>query len=387
MGKKGGIFEEWFKNIGVLIFLQSFHAIFLAFVCEIIGAVSADTASFNYNGVQNIQSELHAGKDTVMALLTIVSITALIKMEKMIKGIFGMQDSKFMGNIGENFAKGMAGIKSASNMAARTVEPAKRTVKLMKDKTRNNKELMDAKDKATKKQKAYDDLVKQGPSGSNMNRKEYTAKLKEAREAAEQAHKDVAVKEEKGRKLTADIKHASVQTGATFGSTVAAGAFGIGATDTIAEAAMVANMTDKVLDGITNPRIKDGVYGRAALQQQQHIEELPQKLARERVKRENPTLEEGTTEFEQKVSIMLNRKDFKKQLDAAMEEAKNTKFEIDMEIPTSGVKQTVKVLGDTWKEGVTALSESSRAGRQYSRSVRKNGVDYKGTNVSDVGDI
>lgn len=384
MGKKGGIFEEWFKNIAILIFLQSFHAIFLAFVCEIIGEIGVDSTTVD---LSNIGNELHGSKDTIIALFTIVSIMSLIKMEKMIKGIFGLQDSKFMGNVGENFAKGMAGIKSAGSMAARTVEPAKRTAKLISEKTRNNKDLINAKEKATKKQKEYDDLVKAGPSGSNMNRKEYTAKLKEAREAAEQAHKDVAVKEEKGRKLTTDIKHSAVQTGSTFGSSIAAGAFALGGTDTLAEAAIVANMTDKVLDGVANPKIKDTVYGRAAREQEEHIRELPQKLARERVRRENPTLDENSPAFEQKVNAMLNRKDFKKQLDVAMEEARNTKFEIDMEIPTSKLKQIGRVMTETLNEGATTFSADSRAGRAYSRNVRKNGIQYKGTNVSDVDDI
>ena len=176
MGKKGGIFEEWFKNLAILIFLQSFHAIFLAFVCEIIGAIGVDNATFDY---ANIPDELNGSKDTIMAILTIVAIMALIKMEKMIKGIFGIKDSKFIGNIGENFAKGMAGIKSATNMAARTVEPAKRTASIMKERTKNNKDLVNAREKATSKQKAYDDLLHAGASGSGMSKKEYNKKLKD----------------------------------------------------------------------------------------------------------------------------------------------------------------------------------------------------------------
>lgn len=382
-GKKGGIFEEWFKNLSTMIFLQSFHAIFLAFVCEIIGSISA----IQTQKVTKLFDTSSASADGILAILTIVSMTALIKMEKMIKGIFGLQDSKFMGNIGENFAKGMAGIKSAGSMAKRTVEPAKRTAKLMTEKTRNNKELVDAKEKAASKQKAYDELVKAGPSGSNMNRKEYTAKLKEAREAAEQAHKDVAVKEEKGRKLNTDIKNSAVQTGSTIGSTVAAGAFAVGGSSNLADAAILANMTDKVLDSIAEPKIKDTIYGKAAINQQQHIEELPQKMARDAVRRENPNLAEDSAEFEEKVNLKLNNEKFQKQVKQAVDEAKNTKFEMEMEIPTSKLKQIGKVATDTWKESATAFSSESRAGRSYSRNVRKNGIEYKGTNINDVGDI
>ncbi len=374
-GKNGGIFEEWFKNIGILIFMQSFHAIFLVFIMEIVRHVSISDSLDKWSI-----------NDGMLAIISMVAMLALIKMEKMIKGIFGIKDSKFMGNIGENFAKGMAGIKSAGNMAARTVEPAKRTAKLVGDKVRNNKEITDAKEKAASKQKTYDDLVKAGPSGSHMNRKQYMEKLKEARQAAEEAHKDVATKQEKGRKLTTDIKHSAVQTGSTFGSSIAAGAFGIGATDTIAEAAIVANMTDKVLDSVANPALKNTVYGKAARQQQQHIEELPQKMAEEEVGRRYG-LKKGDAGFDEKVRLTLDDANFKKQIKSAVDAALDTKFELDMEIPSSKLRQLGKVMGDTWKEGAGAFSADSRAGRSYSRNIRKNGIEYKGTNVSNVDDI
>lgn len=393
MGKKGGIFEEWFKNISILIFLQSFHAVFLAFVCELIGEIGVDNSTVDFS---NLANELHGSKDTVMALLTIVAIMSLIKMEKMIKGIFGLQDSKFMGNIGENFAKGMAGIKSAGSMAARTAKPIAQTGKLIKDKKMNTKAMLDIAADLGEKRNKVKQLESEKPTGKKdgetnaeykERKKEYNEKLKKAKADVESAEKDLADKTNKDRKLNADIKKSSIESATTMGSTVAAGAFGIGASANLADAAILANATDRVLDSISGRVIKDNVYGKAARDQQAYIDALPDNMARERVRAENPELAEDSTEFEEKVRLKLDDEEFQKQVKKAVQSAMDTKFEMDMEIPTGKLKQTLKPLADTYKEAATTFSEESRAGRSYARKVRKEGIRYKGTNISDVGDI
>ena len=35
MGKQGGILQAWFKNFTILVFTQTFHAIFLSFIISI----------------------------------------------------------------------------------------------------------------------------------------------------------------------------------------------------------------------------------------------------------------------------------------------------------------------------------------------------------------
>lgn len=392
MGKKGGIFEEWFKNISVLIFLQSFHAIFLAFVCEIIGEIGVDSTTFDYS---NIGEELNGSKDTIMAILTIVSVTALIKMEKMIKGIFGMKDSKFMGNIGENFAKGMAGIKSAGAMALRTAKPVAQTGKLIKDKNLNAKAMLDiAADIGAKQQKVNKIKAEapterkdgETPDHYEDRKKEYNAKLKKAEEDVAAAKKDLEDKKNKDRKLNADIKKSSIESATTVGSTIAAGAFGVGASANMADAAILANATDKILDGMAGRVIKDNVYGRAAMDQQAYIDALPENMAKEEVGRRYG-LHEGDAGFEEKVILTLEDENFKNQVKAAVQSAMDTKFELDMEIPTGKVKSALKPLADTYKEAATAFSESSRAGRSYARQTRKDGIRYKGTNIDNVDDI
>lgn len=386
--------------------MQSFHAIFLVFIMEIISFISISETMDTWSS-----------NDGILAIISMVAIMSLIKMEKMIKGIFGMKDSKFMGNIGENFAKGMAGIRSAGSMAKRTVEPAKRVGKLGVDKVRNLKDIKDAKDNVNKSKDALAEKQKNardkemevarikragpGKGASEEEREAYNDRLKEARKEAKEAQnkvqkakddlssaqKDKYVKINKGKKIDADLKVASVQAGTTIGSTVAASAFGVGATDSLSEAAILANMTDKPLDAIADRVTKNTVYGKAARSQQKYIDELPERMARDKVRAENPNLTEGSAAFENKVKIALDDVEFKKQIQTAVQAAMDTKFEMDLEIPKSTFKQLGKAMGDTWKEGATAFSSESRAGRAYSKSVRKDGIRYKGTNIDDVGDI
>lgn len=401
--------------------MQSFHAVFLAFICEIIGGISKAYAE---DSTQVFFKAESASSDGILAIVTVVSIMSLIKMEKMIKGIFGLQDSKFMGNIGENFAKGMAGIRSAGNLAKRTVEPAKRTANLMRERTKNRADILDARKNVKDKDKALEDRRKElsnknlelaritgakpGNGASAEERAEYNEKLKEARAAAKEAQgkvdkakddlrsakKDVISKENKDKDLTRDIKLSSVQTASTMGSTVAAGAFGIGATDSLAEAAIVANMTDSVLDSIANPAIKNTIYGKAGEEKQRTITRLQNQLgddaglertAKERVRTSYPSLADGSSEFAAKVKI--EKQELIKEIKDAIDVASKSKLELDMELPTSKLKQLGKIAGDTLSEGIGAFSADSRAGRGYSRNVRKNGIEYKGTNISNVDDI
>ena len=58
-----------------------------------------------------------------------------------------------------------------------------------------------------------------------------------------------------------------------------------------------------------------------------------------------------------------------------------------MEIPQSPLRQLGKIASETFNEGMGAFSEESRSGRSYSRNIRKNGIEYKGTNISNVDDI
>ena len=109
MGKQGGILQAWFKNFTILVFTQTFHAIFLSFIISIIGTISIENVSLE-KPKADVEAEIESQNnqltaEAVLPIISMVSIMALIKMEKMIKNIFGIEDSKFLGGVGENFAK------------------------------------------------------------------------------------------------------------------------------------------------------------------------------------------------------------------------------------------------------------------------------------------
>lgn len=81
LGISGGhstVFKSWLKNFIGTVFTQSFHAAYLVVVFRILNNIYVQ----NWTGSYYLQS-----------IITIVLMTGLIKMEKMIKGMFGMGDS------------------------------------------------------------------------------------------------------------------------------------------------------------------------------------------------------------------------------------------------------------------------------------------------------
>lgn len=141
MGKESsGIFANWLRNFATIVFMQSFHAVYLMFIMKFIAVIGC-----NDHGIMNMGDPDFARKEGVIAIISIVALWGLIKMEKLIKSMFGIQDSKLMGGIGDNLAKSMMSVKSGMDLARRTREPF--------DKHREAKAEVDAK------QKAYDRAV------------------------------------------------------------------------------------------------------------------------------------------------------------------------------------------------------------------------------------
>ena len=123
MNKGGGIFQEWFKNLTILIFTQSFHAIFMVFILKIISTIS----------IEQVESAAFSAEDGMLGLISIGAIWSLTKFEDLIKGIFGIKDSKFLGGIGKNFSHSMASLGSAASMAKRTIQPFQDMKKMQKE--------------------------------------------------------------------------------------------------------------------------------------------------------------------------------------------------------------------------------------------------------------
>lgn len=137
--KSSGIFANWLKNFTTIVFTQSFHAVYLIFIMKFLSQLS-DSGTIDAGG-SNFDR-----KQGIIAIVSIAGLWGLIKLEKLIKSTFGIQDSKLLGGIGENFTKAMVGMKSGMALAQRTKEPF----------TKAN----EAKKTVAAKQKAYDTAVR-----------------------------------------------------------------------------------------------------------------------------------------------------------------------------------------------------------------------------------
>lgn len=122
-GKQSTIFKNWLQNFSVTVFMQTIHAAYMVVELQILAGVyknGAFTGGFN---------------ETQASLITIILTTGLVKLEKMIKGMFGIGDS-FAGDLKDG-SKGMmkafgaikgagAAVKSLSDNAPKMKESAKR---------------------------------------------------------------------------------------------------------------------------------------------------------------------------------------------------------------------------------------------------------------------
>lgn len=115
--KSEGIFASWLKNFSIVVLTQSFHAVYLMFIMKFISAVMGG------EGINAGDSGNFAEKQGILGIISIAGIWGLIKLEKLIKSLFGIQDSRLMGGIGENLTKSMLAIRSGMDLAKRTKEP------------------------------------------------------------------------------------------------------------------------------------------------------------------------------------------------------------------------------------------------------------------------
>ena len=129
-GKNQSIFAMWLKNFTALVFTQSFQAIFMMFIIVIVNKfiVSGASEYVTSNGgifvsslkPENVQSTLASGtkvyamvkldpngitsgkinNNTIISFVVFIGLTALIKMEKLIRGIFGIEETPLMGDLG-----------------------------------------------------------------------------------------------------------------------------------------------------------------------------------------------------------------------------------------------------------------------------------------------
>lgn len=126
LGQKSEILNNWFQNFVITVFMQSFHAIFLMFILQMLSALN--------------------GSDGVQSLMALVGAMALIKFEKTFKELFGLKDG-LGGSIKGAGAKAIIAAKGVTSAAknltdnaskekkakSRQVDLTKRRAALMRD--------------------------------------------------------------------------------------------------------------------------------------------------------------------------------------------------------------------------------------------------------------
>ncbi|MBQ8379677.1 MAG: hypothetical protein IJX34_02555 [Clostridia bacterium] len=132
MNNKNGIFSLWLKNFLCLVFMQSFQAIFMAVIVMVMGVVIQKASSAtvtlgdDFSGINGDSGYL------ICSIIAYAGVTGIIKLEKLIKAIFGIEDSPLLGDLSKSMKKLLI---TAFNV---------------KDMTRDVKNVMGAKDAAKK---------------------------------------------------------------------------------------------------------------------------------------------------------------------------------------------------------------------------------------------
>ena len=122
-GKQSSVFKNWLQNFTVTVFIQTIHAVYMVVILQILGNLYK-SGSFT-GGLTETQT----------SIVTIMLTTGLVKLEKMIKGMFGIGDS--MAGELKDGSKGMmkafgaikgagAAVKSLSDNAPKMKDSAKR---------------------------------------------------------------------------------------------------------------------------------------------------------------------------------------------------------------------------------------------------------------------
>lgn len=117
MDNKQGIFGLWLKNFLALVFMQSFQAIFMAVVIMVMArtietvsekagkaAITVDDSfvGFNVDEASNTEGVTASTGYFICSIIAYAGVTGIIKLQKLVKNIFGIQDSPLLGDLSKN---------------------------------------------------------------------------------------------------------------------------------------------------------------------------------------------------------------------------------------------------------------------------------------------
>lgn len=285
-GRDSGVLKNWFQNMIAIIFNQSFQAIFMCISVLIIGKFSGNDDS----------------SDIIIALISVVTLNAIMKFDKLFKEILGIKDSKIMGGFNENAMRSFAAIKSGMALAKRSAEPfanraeARRRYNVAAKKREKALKSLSELGSGAKTNSSSSGIVNNfnggsasntlsngtnsvnangigGASGGNLQMIEAMNNLSRAldkntsskeEEKREKLTADLAEAEGEMAKARADQKAESLKAFTRFGTTLGSLGFGMGATNNLGDAVSVGNLVDMPMDKMTDRAVNRGVYGNTA---------------------------------------------------------------------------------------------------------------------------
>ncbi len=274
------LFSNWLKQFVSTVFLQSFHAVFLMFTMIMLSQIQGKSGNMKIDGV--------------LAVVAIACAMALIKFEKMIKKLFGIEDSP-VGNTAGAGAKMFMGAKSAIDLGKTATGGFKKSRDA-------NKNLKDIQDKRRSKQDSYDRLFNpEEYNKRNPNKKVPTAASARAESIynsvtsggtqsgggagqtagqgggeygtpssrgdfnrmLEQERRKEELDELEGQEIKARKakRAAGIDKYLNAAGTLASVSVGLGAADELSESLTISNLINKPLDVITD-KYSNGVAGR-----------------------------------------------------------------------------------------------------------------------------
>ncbi|MEG0521359.1 MAG: hypothetical protein RR594_02770, partial [Clostridia bacterium] len=123
MGQKSGLFEKWFIQFGIAVFMQSIHAFIMFFTLILINQLQKVSGqeilnTFGPDKVKSLEAE------RVVALISLVEmgmIASLTRIEAVIKDYIGLPDAK-AGNLQTAGSIGFAGFRMATGASRNIVD-------------------------------------------------------------------------------------------------------------------------------------------------------------------------------------------------------------------------------------------------------------------------
>jgi len=138
MRNQQGVFQMWLKNFLCLVFTQAFQAIFLAITMVVMAKIISDVSavSIKKDGfagfVDNVSGD--SRKYFICSIIAYAGVTGIIKLDKLVRAIFQIEDSPLFGDLSKQMRKfmltmsGLSRTKDSLMASKSNIDSAKKRV-------------------------------------------------------------------------------------------------------------------------------------------------------------------------------------------------------------------------------------------------------------------